>query len=286
MPQARLTTRPAVEADRDAVFALGVAEEAAWFGVPEVDAGEVGEWVEEEGGVAAGIVAVDDAGVVLGFAAPGRVQSVFLADPGRAAPIADLLLPWLLGQRDDVELLTFAGDAARVEAFERHGLRHRHSSFTLSRPGDAGPSPAATFPGGVSVAPYELGVADADVHRLIYVDAAWATVKGHTERDLERWLNAAKSSPVRFVARRGDRLVGYLAGRMLASGRGWVDQFAVALDERGQGLGRALLLHGFAALDAQGASGLALGVQASNEAALGLYRSVGLEVEREWRVYA
>ena len=106
------------------------------------------------------------------------------------------------------------------------------------------------------------------------------------ERDLERWLDAAKSSPVRFVVRRGDRLVGYLGGRMMVSGRGWVDQFAVASDERGRGLGRALLLHAFADLERQGAEGLALGVQAANEAALGLYRTVGLEVEREWRIYA
>ena len=29
-----------------------------------------------------------------------------------------------------------------------------------------------------------------------------------------------------------------------------------------------------------------LGVEAHNDTALGLYRSVGMEVEREWRVYA
>jgi ribosomal protein S18 acetylase RimI-like enzyme len=281
-----VTLRVATEADRDAVFTLGVAEETAWFGVPEVDATEVGEWIDEEGGVTSGVVAVDDGGAVAGFAAPGRNMSVFLADPGRTDEAAEALLPWLLEHREKVELLTFAGDAARLAAFERHGLHHAHSSFTLSRPDSAGPLPAAEFPDGVSVAPYDLGEADEAMHRLVYVDAAWASIPGHIDRDLERWIDSVQSSPLRFVARRDGRPVGWLSGRLMVSGRGWVDQVAVAADERGRGLGRALLLHAFAALEGQGATGLALGVQARNDAALGLYRSIGLEVEREWRIYA
>jgi len=68
-----------------------------------------------------------------------------------------------------------------------------------------------------------------------------------------------------FVARRDGRPVGWVAGR---------------------GLGRALLLHAFADLQVAGGRDLTLEVQAENAAALGLYRSVGLEVEREWRIYA
>jgi ribosomal protein S18 acetylase RimI-like enzyme len=60
---------------------------------------------------------------------------------------------------------------------------------------------------------------------------------------------------------------------------------AVAMSERHRGLGRALLLHAFADLQPAGGGDLTLGVEAENAAALGLYRSVGLEVEREWRVY-
>jgi ribosomal-protein-alanine N-acetyltransferase len=76
-----------------------------------------------------------------------------------------------------------------------------------------------------------------------------------------------------------------VAGRVLAAGRGYVSTLAVAAAERGRGLGRALLLHCFAELQRAGARGLTLGVEAENAAALGLYRSVGLEVEREWRTY-
>ena len=195
--------RSVADGDRDAIFALGVAEEAAWFGRAEISAEEIGEWIEEEGGVASGVVAVDGAGNVRGFAAPGRHQAVFLADPTRTSLVTDELLPWLRERCDVVRLMTFAGDVARVAAFERHG-----------------------------------------------------------------------------------RPVGWIAGRVLASGRGYLDMLAVAMSERHRGLGRALLLHAFADLQLAGGRELTLGAQAENAAALGVYRSVGMEVEREWRIYA
>jgi ribosomal protein S18 acetylase RimI-like enzyme len=280
-----MTVRPATDGDRDAVLALGVTEEEAWFGEAEVSAAEVGEWIDEEGGVSRGVAAVDEAGRVRGFTLSGRRGSVFLADPALTDELADALLPWLRERRDVVELMTFAGDAARVAAFERHGLRHRRSSFTMVRGDAAGPLPAPAFPDGIDVAPYRLGDDDAAVHRLIYADAAWASVPGHTERDLETWRETIRPCRPLLLARRGGRPVGWVAGRLLDSGRGFVQSLAVATTERGRGLGRALLLHAFADLQRAGARDLTLGVEAENESALGLYRSVGLEIEREWRVY-
>jgi ribosomal protein S18 acetylase RimI-like enzyme len=280
-----MTLRAAAEGDRDAVLALGVAEEAAWFGEAEVSAEEVGEWVDDEGGLGAGVVAVDERGCVRGFASPGRRAAVFLADPARADALADELLPWLLEQREVVEVMTFAGDSARVSAFERHGLRHRRSSFSMTRPAGAGPLPAAAFPDGVDVAPYRLGDDDEAVHRLVYVAAAWGSVPGHAERDLDAWREKERPCRSMFLARRDGRPVGWVAGRLLDSGRGYISTLAVAASERGRGLGRALLLHAFADLGAAGARGLGLDVEARNEGALGLYRSVGLEIEREWRIY-
>ncbi|MBV9681620.1 MAG: GNAT family N-acetyltransferase [Solirubrobacterales bacterium] len=281
-----MTLRPAVDDDRDAVLALGLAEEAAWFGEPEVSAEEVGEWIDEAGGVSRGVVAVDDGGQVRGFALPGRREAVFLADPARTDALTDELLPWLREQRDAVEVMTFAGDDARVSALERHGLRHRRSSFWMVRPDSAGSLPSAAFPVGVDVAPYRLGDSDEAVHRLIYVDAAWASIPGHAERDLDAWIEKDRPCRSMFLARRGGRPVGWVAGRLLASGRGYISTLAVAANERGRGIGRALLLRAFADLQLGGARGLALAVEAENETALGLYRSVGLEIEREWRIYA
>jgi ribosomal protein S18 acetylase RimI-like enzyme len=281
-----MTIRSVADGDRDAIFALGVAEEVAWFGQAEISAEEIGEWIEEEGGVASGVVAVDDAGTVRGFAAPGRHQAVFLADPTRTSLLGDELLPWLRERREVVRLMTFAGDVARVAAFERHGLRHLRSSFSMVRADSVGPVPVAAFPEGVAVAPYTFGDDDQAVHRLIYVDAAWASVPGHAGRDFDQWLAMARRCRSGFLARRDGRPVGWVAGRVLASGRGSVDTLAVAMSERHRGLGRALLLHAFADLQLAGTRELTLGVEAENAAALGLYRSVGLEVEHEWRIYA
>jgi len=281
-----MTLRSAAESDRDDVFALGVAEEAAWFGEAELSAAEVGEWVDEEGGMSPGVVAVDDSGQVRGFASPGRRAAVFLADPALSSALADELLPWLRDKRSVVELTTFAADAARVTAFERHGLRHRRSSFSMARPDSAGTLPAAAFGAGVDVARYRLGDADEAVHRLIYGDAAWASVPGHAERNLDAWLEKERPCRSLFLACRGDRPIGWVAGRLLDSGRGYINTLAVSTNERRRGIARALLLHAFADLQLAGARGLALDVEAQNETALGLYRSVGLEVEREWQIYA
>lgn len=278
--------REATAADRDAVLQIGVDEETAWFGEPDVSAAEVGEWVDSEGGLEPGRVAVDDDGRVRGFASPGRQEAVFLADPGATPAVVDALMPWLLAARDDVDLMVAGGDAVRIEAFARYGLRHVASSFTLARPAAAGPVPAASFPEGVDVAPYVLGDDDEAVHRLVYVDAAWASIPGHSDRDLDAWRDKERPCRSLFLARRDGRPVGWIAGRVLDNGRGYISTLAVAEGERGRGLGRALLLRAFADLQGAGATDLTLGVEAHNEAALGLYRSVGMHVEREWKVYS
>src|SRR3954469_2965826 len=179
-----MTLRSAVAGDRHVVVALRAVEEASWFGEPAMSAEEIGEWIDDEGGMADGVVAVADRRRVRGFASPGRRQAMFLADPSVTDTVVDDLLPWLRGQREVVELMTFAGDTARARAFERHGLQPTRSSFLMARPESAGPVSAAALPNGVEVAPYRFGDDDDAVHRLIYVDAAWTSVPGHRARDL------------------------------------------------------------------------------------------------------
>ena len=88
-----------------------------------------------------------------------------------------------------------------------------------------------------------------------------------------------------WIARRDGRPAGWVAGRVYADGRGWIQQIAVARSARGAGLGRALLLHALAELRAGGATSFGLGVQAANAAAIGLYRDIGFTVTREWRIF-
>ncbi|MDQ6775760.1 MAG: GNAT family N-acetyltransferase [Actinomycetota bacterium] len=281
----RCVLRLATKGDRHSVLALGVCEEEDWFGQAESSAEEVGEWVDEEGGITAGVVYVE-AGRVRGFAAPGRHGScVLIADPVCPASAINILVPWLR-EHGPVQVITFGADRERVAALERHGLRHIRSSFSLARPADSPSLPGADWPDGIDLARYALGEDDEAVHALIYVHAAWVSVPGHTDRDLDAWREAMRPGLRAFLARRDGSPVGWIASRVLDSGVGYVSGLAVALSERRRGLGRALLLHGLADLVAAGANSLALDAQAANDTALGLYRSVGLEVKREWRVYA
>ena len=273
--------RPATPADRPGVIALAVAEDAAWSGAPEVSAEETGALLDRyRSGVVflrddrvAGYAAVDDGG-----------ETLLIADPGDPVPALEALVAWL-GERGHHQVDAYAADARRIAWLEAHGFTHRRSAFDLVRPIDPPPA-AAAWPGAVAVARYRPGEDDEAVHALIYVDAAWSSVPGHTERAPDAWRAMIGPGYSGWVARRDGRPIGWVAGRVFDDGRGWVEQLAVARSARRLGVGRALLLHSLADLVSSGATSLAIGVQAANESALGLYRDVGFAVEREWRVFA
>ena len=80
-------------------------------------------------------------------------------------------------------------------------------------------------------------------------------------------------------------MVGAALCRWYPGGVGWVSQLCVGRAAQGRGVGRTLLVEAFRRLVAvrPDTTTLALGVEAVNREALGLYRSVGLEVAREWQ---
>lgn len=273
--------RPATPADRPALIALALAEDAAWSGAPAVSAEEAGELIDsyelgvifERDGRVAGYAAVDEGG-----------ETILLADPRDPEPALEALVAWL-GERGHHQVDTYAADARRIAWLDAHGFTHRRSAFDLIRGIDPPPA-SAIWPSAVAIARYRPGEDDHAVHALIYVDAAWAEVPGHTRRSLEAWRSLITPDYSGWVARRDGRAIGWVAARVFDDGRGWVEQLAVARSARGLGVGRALLLHSLAELLSRGATSLATGVQADNEKALGLYRDIGFAVEREWRVYA
>jgi ribosomal protein S18 acetylase RimI-like enzyme len=273
--------RPATPADRPALIALVLAEDAAWSGASEVSAEEAGEVVDQHG---PGVVFERD-GRVAGYAAVGEGgETILLVDPGDdPGPALEALVAWL-GERGRQEVDTYAADARRIAWLEARGFTHRRSFFDLQRGIDP-PLAPAVWPRGVAIARYRRGEDDDAVHRLMYVDAAWGEVPGHTELSLEGWRSMLAPEYSGWVARRDRRPVGWVAGRVFSDGRGWIEQLAVARSSRGQGLGRALLLHSLAELRSRGATSFALGVQGENANASRLYRDIGFEVTREWRVY-
>ena len=274
--------RPVTPADRPALIALALAEDAAWSSAPAVSEEEVGEFVDSHG---PGVV-FDRDGRAAGYAAAGEGgETILVLDPADAPePALEALVEWL-AERGHHEVDSYAADVRRIAWLKAKGFTHRRSFFDLQRGIDP-PLAPAVWPGGVAIARYRPREDDAAVHALIYVDAAWADVAGHTQRSLEAWRSTLTPEYRGWIARRDQRPVGWVAGRVFDDGRGWVEQLAVARSARGQGLGRALLLHSLAELCSGGATSLALGVQAANGNAIGLYRDVGFEVDREWRVFS
>lgn len=272
--------RPATPSDRADLIALVLAEDAAFSGAPAVSAEEAGEYIDhhEPGAI------FECDGRVAGYAAVGAGgATMLLADPADPEPALEALVAWL-GERGHHEVDTYAADVRRIAWLQARGFTHRRSSFDLERGIDP-PTPPAVWPSGVTVTRYRPEE-DADaVHALIYVDAAWAEVPGHAQRSPEAWRSMITPDHRGWVARRDGRPVGWVVGRVFGDGRGWIEQLAVARASRGRGLGRALLLHALADLRAGGATSLALGVEGENETAIALYREVGFEVTREWRVY-
>ncbi len=274
--------RPATPADRSALIALAIAEDAAWSGAAAVSEEEAGEYLDSYG---TGAIFERD-GRVAGYAAAGEGGgTMVLLDPGGdPGPALEALVAWLR-ERGHRQVDTYAGDAQRIAWLEEHGFTHLRSSFDLER-GLEPPLPPAVWPDGIAVARYARAVDDEAVHALVYVDAAWGEVPGHSERSLDGWRSMISPEYRGWIARRDGRPVGWVAGRVFGDGRGWIQQLAVARPARGLGLGRALLLHSLADLHGDGATSYALGVEAANEHALGLYRDVGFAVTREFRVYA
>jgi ribosomal protein S18 acetylase RimI-like enzyme len=274
--------RPATPADRPALIALALAEDAAWSGAPAVSADEAGELVDD---YEPGVVFERD-GRVAGYAAVGESgAAILLADPGAdPEPPLQALVAWL-GERGRHEVDAYARDARRISWLQAHGFTYRRAVFDLQR-GIEPPLARAVWPSGVVATRYRPGEDDGAVHALIYVDAGWGEVPGHEERTLEEWRALITADYRGWVARRDGRPVGWIAGRVFSDGRGWIQQLAVARSARRLGLGRALLLHCLADLHSQGATSFALGVHGENEHAIALYRDVGFQVEREWRVYA
>jgi mycothiol synthase len=281
-----LDARPASDADVPAVVQLQAAWEAHWFGAPEQDEAELRESFDRVDPLATRSRLLHSDGRLVAAAWWWHpAHSTLLVDPEvDATPLYEVLVPWLARSGADV---TEALDCDQVlrDALTRHGWRHARSSFELTRDASAVAEPE--WPVGVTTS--RLDAHAAEVHRLVYEEARWADIPGHSSRTFGEWqslfLGADVDPDLQVLAWRDGRLVGAAVIRVFSDGMGWVSQLAVAPDERGKGLGTALLAESFRRLLSTGADKLGLAVSAANVDALRLYRGVGLEVHREWMAY-
>jgi GNAT superfamily N-acetyltransferase len=288
-----LVIRPAQADDHAAAFAVNQRQESSWWGVPEGDESDTRmDFRRAEmatGSLEFGTRIAVSSDRVVGFAAlVGHGEATLSIDPTADGSVDALarLIDWLRSQGATV-LDSPAQDSARLRAFADHGYLPSHSSFDMTRPVPIDDLGSARWPEGVEPAGFTPSI-DAEVHSLVY--SVWGDVPGLTDRPLDEWRSVffsdSEDDPALVVlARRRtpeQRLAGAALCRVVPDGAGWVAQLAVGRPDQGVGLGRALLIEAFRRLVERGATSLGLNVLAANEQALGLYRSVGLEVDREW----
>ena len=288
--------RAATESDADAVWRAVAAQDTAWWGLPDGDADDVAQLVDRAvaatGSLDAGVrVAVVD-GMIVGVAMLiGHGQTNLAVDPSAGADVRASLVGWLV-DHGALELEAPVQDTPLITTFTDAGFVRTRSSFELERPGDVSDLGAPVWPDGIVPVPFRLGVDEEEVHEMIY--SFWTNVPGHTDRPIEEWrsviLGGPRFDPDLIVLTRADDGAGPAVGIALAAIHpndvGWVTQLGVSRSARGLGLGRATLVEACHRLSRTNVRTIGLGVEAENAGALGLYRSVGMEIDREWVHFA
>lgn len=281
--------RPATEADVPALHDLTARWDTAHFGAAEHSVAEIREFLSFAEPIAENtLLMLADGRLHAAGQRWGGEDCSLLVDPDLdGKPYYDVLLPWLAERPRLVEVLS--SDAALLARVDGDGWTYHRSAYDLKR--TVTPElvlDRPRWPDGVRVDAFDRADIGA-LHQLIYTAAAWAEVPGHTAREFDNWSGIFANEQVvpaqQVVVRSDERIVGVALTRLWDDGMGYVLQLAVARDQRGRGLGRALLLEALHRQLAAGATSLGLAVQATNATALRLYESVGLVVDREWQTW-
>jgi ribosomal protein S18 acetylase RimI-like enzyme len=269
--------------DAQAVLALIVARDIADLGRPDYTLEDVradwsapgvdptrDAWLVEEDATPLGYALLDDRGAALVTVPPGsegRGVGTALREAAerRALERGEALVR---------QYVPTSNEAARSHLLDA-GYWPAFSYFRMRM--DLADAPAP--PDGLPVRVFSRGPDDAPVHALL--EEAMAGVAGNEPRSLESW-QAAKvdkegwDPSLWLLHEDADGLAGVVLCERWDGGVGYVDHLAVAARARGQGLGRALLLHGLAALRGAGLAVAELSVQGENAGATRLYESVGM----------
>jgi mycothiol synthase len=269
--------------DFDEVFELLAARSRAAFGV----SGQTREHLRQRWEQPANErwVAVED-GAIVGYAALQEDQNLGIAAVDPAAGDALLARAEDAARRrgfDHVSATAVREDEPLWALLERSGFSHDRDVVRMWRMLE-GEVPSPVWPDGVSVRSYTEADARA-VHALLdeaysgwdptYVPlshAGWlAFMTDHAEFDPELW----------FLVERDGALVATALHWKEWAGRGWVKDIVVDERERGRGLGKALLRHGFQAYKARGADRVGLKVDSTNPTgAVQLYEREGFVTDQ------
>lgn len=153
----------------------------------------------------------------------------------------------------------------------------------------AGDLPVPKWPDGVELGTYTDEDAER-VHTLLdEIYGAWdATYVPEPHSD---WLAYMTSSSdfdpaLWFLVERDGSLVACSLHWRETNGRGWVKDIVVREDERGRGLGKALLQHAFRVYAARGATQVGLKVDSTNPTgAIQLYERLGFVTDQRLTIW-
>jgi ribosomal protein S18 acetylase RimI-like enzyme len=280
--------RPATPRDLDAVFDLLTVRGRAAVGISELTHDElanvwrnssVDRFVFDAGGAVDGYAALDAGGHIEVAAADAALNDALLARLEERARQRELAQLTAIVVRDDVPfdaLVRRSGFSARGEVLRMWRALDGHVA-----------EPA--WPDGVTVRTYR----DADARRVqSLLDEAYTawddTYVPRSADDWLRWMTAHDDfdPALWFLVARDGELVACALHWKEHQGRGWVKDLVVRADERGNGLGRALLEEGFRAYAQRGAERVGLKVDSTNPTgAVQLYERAGFLTDRRYGIW-
>ena len=228
---------------------------------------------------------LDRDGVVVGYA-DVRVEGDRLAvdwtsDDGAAG---DVLLAWAEQRARDTGCVRVAGWAwpgseDLADVMRSRGFAPLRASIEMHAPLDA-PIQQPAWPDGFAVRNLRVGE-EREVHALI--EEAFADGNDFQPTPYDEWASwalANRRTDLWFAAVHDHELAGVALCDEERSGRpelAWVATLAVRRPHRRRGVGRALLLHAFAALRRDGRRSVGLSVDSENPTgAVSLYESIGM----------
>jgi mycothiol synthase len=280
--------RDATADDFEAVFELLDARSRAAFGISQQDRKYLRQRWELPGGRR--WVAVVN-GAVVGYAVLDESQEI-----GHAAvdpQVGDALFAHLEREArnrglDHLAVTAVPEDEPLYAAVQRNGYALEREVLRMWRPLN-GELPEPKWPHGVSVRSYTDDDGER-VHALLdeeysgwdrdYVPRShegWlAFMTGHEEFDPALW----------FLVERDGELVACALHWKESQRRGWVKDIVVRDSERGRGIGKALLHHGFRAYAARAVERVGLKVDSTNPTgAPQLYERVGFEIDQRLGIW-
>ncbi|HZE20291.1 MAG TPA: GNAT family N-acetyltransferase [Candidatus Angelobacter sp.] len=292
------TIRAPREADAEAVTELLRACDVVIFGAPDTDIDDVrAEWTAPGFDLARDAWLVETKkGTLHAYAyvsarAEGSDYDASIhvrpgdSIPSLAPPLLECIeartLEKTKGAAVDLCFFTAEVEVEMRDLLERSGYASVRTFFRMLIDLGSAPPKKPSLPPGIEIRPLRIGQEDRDIHAAL--EESFAEHFRHTPRPFEEWWSLRthheKFDPSLFLlAREGDRVAGALTAYDHGD-IGFIRELGVRASWRGRGLGSALLLHSFQCFRDRSQLRVALGVDAENESAIGLYRRAGMSVD-------